>query len=143
VQSASAVYSFPNVKVDNNKIELFYQSAGPPGTNTIGFSLTVVPGLYATLLELQHGIANAAIAAQVHKSNPAAPVTTVEDFTTNYDRLNHRHCGFWAVADLFRSQNSREFSRRLWTGQAIARGFSIENREYYGRIHGKSTAGMY
>ena len=63
VQSASAVYSFPNVTVDNNKIELFYQSAGPPGTNTIGFSLTVVPGLYATLLELQHGIANAAIAA--------------------------------------------------------------------------------
>ena len=84
VQSASAVYSFPNVTVDNNKIELFYQSAGPPGTNTIGFSLTVVPGLYATLLELQHGIANAAIAAQVHKSNPAAPVTTVEDFTENY-----------------------------------------------------------
>ena len=84
VQSASAVYSFPNVTVANNKIELFYQSAGPPGTNTIGFSLTVVPGLYATLLELQHGIANAAIAAQVHKSNPTAPVTTVEDFTENY-----------------------------------------------------------
>jgi hypothetical protein len=48
VQSDSAVYSFPNVTLENNKIELFYQSAGPPGTNTIGFSLTVVPGLYAT-----------------------------------------------------------------------------------------------
>ena len=46
VQSASAVYSFPNVTVDNNKIELFYQSASPPGTNTIGFSPTVVPGLW-------------------------------------------------------------------------------------------------
>ena len=62
--------AFRPIHFANNKIELVYQSAGTPGTNTIGFSMTVVPGLYATLLELRHGIANAAIAAQVHKSNP-------------------------------------------------------------------------
>ena len=33
VQSASCVYAFPNVTTSNNKIELFYEGAGPPGTN--------------------------------------------------------------------------------------------------------------
>ena len=90
VQSASAVYSFPNVTASNNKIELFYQSSGPLTTHDgqdadlAGFILAVTPGLYATLGELQHGIADAAIAARVHKANPGQPVATREDFTANY-----------------------------------------------------------
>ena len=53
VQSASCVYAFPNVTASNNKIELFYEGAGPPGTNETGFPLEVEPGLYASLDELQ------------------------------------------------------------------------------------------
>ena len=84
VQSASCVYAFPNVTASNNKIELFYEGAGPPGTDQVGFTLTVEPGLYASLDALQQGIARAAIKAQVNKNNPSLPVATVEDFTNNY-----------------------------------------------------------
>eukprot|EP01043_Picozoa_sp_COSAG02_P073242 COSAG02_NODE_14155_length_1303_cov_569.820598_1_plen_405_part_10 len=84
VQSASCVYAFPNVTASNNKIELFYEAAGPPGSSQVGFILEVQPGLYASLDELQNGIARAAIEAGVNKSNPSSPVATVEDFTNNY-----------------------------------------------------------
>ena len=84
VQSASCVYAFPNVTASNNKIELFYEGAGPPGTNETGFPLEVEPGLYASLDELQGGIARAAIKAGVHKNNPGSPGATEEDFTANY-----------------------------------------------------------
>ena len=84
VQSASCVYSFPNVSASNNKIRLYYQAAGPPWSNAIGFNLEVTPGLYASLDELQIGIAEAAIRAGVHKNNPSVPVSTVSDFTDHY-----------------------------------------------------------
>ena len=42
VQSASCVYAFPNVTASNNKIELFYEGAGPPGTNETGFKLQLL-----------------------------------------------------------------------------------------------------
>ena len=84
IQSASCVYAFPNVTTSNNKIELFYEGAGPPGSDQVGFTLEVEPGLYASLDDLQKGIARAAIEAGVNKNNPSSPVATVEDFTNNY-----------------------------------------------------------
>ena len=67
-----------------NKIELYYEGASPPGSNEAGFILEVEPGLYASLAELQTGIARAAIEAGVNKNNPSSPVASVEDFTANY-----------------------------------------------------------
>ena len=55
VQEASAVYSFPNVTATTNRVYIYYRS------NL--FTLQVTPGLYATIDEMQAGIADAAIAA--------------------------------------------------------------------------------
>ena len=53
----------------------FFSSSGGPGSNEAGFPLEVEPGLYASLAELQTGIARAAIEVGVNKSNPSSVIT--------------------------------------------------------------------
>ena len=77
VQEASAVYSFPNVTSTTNRVYLFYRS------NL--FTLEITPGLYATIDEMQAGIADAAIAAGVNKTDDLLQaVTTRADFGSQY-----------------------------------------------------------